>query len=82
VLLVPTAAVRYGMPGAYVYRVRGDNTVALQVIAAGTSHDGRTMVREGLSSGDRVVVDGIDRLSDDIRVAIRPSTLLGAAGKP
>jgi membrane fusion protein, multidrug efflux system len=82
VLLVPTAAVRYGMPGAYVYRVRGDNTVALQVIAAGASHDGRTLVREGLSSGDRVVVDGIDRLSDDIRVAIRPSTLLGAAGKP
>jgi multidrug efflux system membrane fusion protein len=82
VLLVPTAAVRYGMPGAYVYRVSRDNTVALQVIAAGASHDGRTMVREGLSPGDRVVVDGIDRLSDGIRVAIRPSTLLGAAGKP
>jgi multidrug efflux pump subunit AcrA (membrane-fusion protein) len=38
-------------------------------------------VREGLSSGDRVVVDGIDRLSDGIRVAIRPSTL-EAAEKP
>jgi multidrug efflux system membrane fusion protein len=81
VLLVPTAAVRYGMPGPYVYRVRGDDTVAIQVVAVDASHGGRTIVLEGLSSGDRVVVDGIDRLSDGIRVAIRPSTL-EAADKP
>jgi multidrug efflux system membrane fusion protein len=81
VLLVPTRAIRYGMPGSYVYRVRGDDTVAIQVVAVDASHDGRTVVREGLSSGDRVVVDGIDRLSDGIRVAIRPSTL-EAADKP
>jgi multidrug efflux system membrane fusion protein len=81
VLLVPTGAIRYGMPGSYVYRVRGDDTVAIQVVAVDASHDGRTVVREGLSSGDRVVVDGIDRLSDGVRVAIRPSTL-EAADKP
>jgi multidrug efflux system membrane fusion protein len=81
VLLVPTGAIRYGMPGSYVYRVRRDDTVAIQVVAVDASHDGRTVVREGLSSGDRVVVDGIDRLSDGIRVAIRPSTL-EAADKP
>jgi multidrug efflux system membrane fusion protein len=81
VLLVPSGAIRYGMPGPYVYRVRGDDTVAIQVVAVDASHDGRTVVREGLSSGDRVVVDGIDRLSDGIRVAIRPSTL-EAADKP
>jgi multidrug efflux system membrane fusion protein len=81
-LLVPTTAIRYGTPGPYVYRVRGDDTVAVQVIAAHASHDGRTMVLEGLSAGDRVVVDGIDRLSDGIRVAIRPSTLRSAADNP
>jgi multidrug efflux system membrane fusion protein len=81
-LLVPTTAIRYGTPGPYVYRMRGDDTVAVQVIAAGASHDGRTMVLEGLSTGDRVVVDGIDRLSDGIRVAIRPSTLRSAADNP
>jgi multidrug efflux system membrane fusion protein len=64
-----------------VYRIRRDDTVAIQVVAVDGSHDGRTVVREGLSSGDRVVVDGIDRLSDGIRVAIRPSTL-EAADKP
>jgi membrane fusion protein, multidrug efflux system len=81
VLLVPTTAIRYGTPGPYVYRVRGDDTVTIQAIAVGASHDGRTTVLEGLSSGDRVVVDGIDRLSDGIRVAIRPGTLRGAADR-
>jgi multidrug efflux system membrane fusion protein len=81
-LLVPTTAIRYGTPGPYVYRMRGDDTVAVQVIAAGASHDDRTMVLEGLSTGDRVVVDGIDRLSDGIRVAIRPSTLRSVADNP
>jgi multidrug efflux system membrane fusion protein len=80
VLLVPTAALRYGMPGTYVYRVRGDDTVVVQVIAAGASYNGRTMVLAGLALGDRVVVDGIDRLSDGARVEIRPSSLRGTAG--
>src|SRR6202022_405808 len=48
VLLVPTAAIRYGMPGPYVYRVRGDDTVAVQGITAGASHDRRTLVLAGL----------------------------------
>jgi membrane fusion protein, multidrug efflux system len=82
VLLVPTAAIRFGLPGPYVYRVRSDDTVAVQGITAGASHDGRTRVLAGLSSGDRVVVDGIDRLNDGIRVAIRPDTVRGVADKP
>ena len=82
ILLVPTTAIRYGTPGPYVYRLRGDDTVAIQAVALGASHDGRTIVLEGLSLGDRVVVDGIDRLNDGIRVAIRPSTLREAADEP
>jgi multidrug efflux system membrane fusion protein len=82
VLLVPTAAIRFGLPGPYVYRVRDDDTVAVQGITAGGSHDGRTLVLAGLSSGDRVVVDGIDRLNDGIRVAVWPSILRGSADEP
>jgi multidrug efflux system membrane fusion protein len=82
VLLVPTAAIRYGLPGPYVYVVRADDTVAVRAITVGASHNSRTMVTAGLSSGDRVVVDGVDRLNDGIRVAVRASTLQGLAGKP
>ena len=82
VLLVPTTAIRYGTPGSYVYRLRGDDTVAIQAVALGAAYDGRTIVLEGLSLGDRVVIDGIDRLSDGIRVVIRPSTLREPADEP
>jgi multidrug efflux system membrane fusion protein len=82
VLLVPTAAIRYGLPGPYVYLVRADDTVSVQAITVGASRNSRTMVTAGLSSGDRVVVDGVDRLNDGIRVAIRTSTLQGSAGNP
>jgi membrane fusion protein, multidrug efflux system len=82
VLLVPTAAIRYGLPGPYVYVVRADDTVAVRAITVGASRNSRTMVTTGLSSGDRVVVDGVDRLDDGIRVAVRASTLQGLAGKP
>jgi multidrug efflux system membrane fusion protein len=82
VLLVPTASIRYGLPGPYVYVVRADDTVAVQGITVGASYDGRTMVTAGLSSGDRVVVDGVDRLNDGIKVAIQASTPQVSAGQP
>jgi multidrug efflux system membrane fusion protein len=82
VLLVPTAAIRYGMSGPYVYRLHGDDTVAVQRVSAGPAHDGRTLVLTGLSAGDRVVVDGIDRLNDSVKVSIRPGTLRGFADRP
>jgi multidrug efflux system membrane fusion protein len=70
VLTVPTAAIRRGMPGTYVYLVKADDTVAMSVITTGAANDGRTMVLSGLSPGDRVVVDGIDRLNDGMKVSI------------
>jgi multidrug efflux system membrane fusion protein len=73
VLTVPTAAVRRGLPGAYVYLVEADDNVAVRVIATGVANDGRTMVLSGLSPGDRVVVDGLDRLTDGTKVSIAPA---------
>jgi membrane fusion protein, multidrug efflux system len=72
VLTVPTAAIRHGIPGTYVYLVKADDSVAVRVITTGTTQDGRTMVLSGLSPGDRVVVDGIDRLSDGMKISISP----------
>jgi multidrug efflux system membrane fusion protein len=68
-LTIPTAAVRSGMPGTYVYAVRADHTVAMTVITTGAASDGRTMVLSGLALGDQVVVDGIDRLNDGMKVS-------------
>jgi multidrug efflux system membrane fusion protein len=70
VVLVPAAALQSGTPGAYVYVVNADNTVSLRTVRVGASANGRTAVLEGIAAGDRVVVDGADRLRDGASVRL------------
>jgi len=68
VTVVPSAAVQRGASGAYVYLVGADDTVAVRAVTTGLSDGDRTQVTQGLTTGDRVVTDGVDRLRDGIRV--------------
>ncbi|MGD0418918.1 MAG: efflux RND transporter periplasmic adaptor subunit [Xanthobacteraceae bacterium] len=70
VVTVPTAAIQRGAPGAYVYVVNADNTVSVQPIKLGPTDGPMAAVTSGLSTGQRVVVDGTDRLRDGARVTI------------
>jgi membrane fusion protein, multidrug efflux system len=70
VVTTPTAAVQRGAPGTYVYVVNANDTVSVRPVKLGPSHDDRTAVESGLSPGERVVVDGVDRLRDGARVTI------------
>lgn len=70
VLTVPTTAVQTGTPGTFVYLANADNTVSLRKITTGASADGRIAVLSGLNDGDKVVVDGIDHLSDGAKIRI------------
>ena len=70
VLALPQAAVQRGTQGFYVYVVKADNTVSTRVIKPGAV-DGDWMAVEGpLQPGDKVVVDGVDRLRDGARVEV------------
>ena len=88
VVTVPTAAIQRGspngQPGSYVYVINADNTVAVRAVNIGPTDGGRTAVNSGLSAGERVVVDGADRLRDGLHVNI--ATIdghpAGAAGAP
>lgn len=75
--VIPTAAVQRGAPGTFVYLVKPDNTVAVQVIKLGPTEGEKVAVSSGLSVGDRVVVDGADKLKDGAKVSLRE-----AAGTP
>ncbi|HXP76987.1 MAG TPA: MdtA/MuxA family multidrug efflux RND transporter periplasmic adaptor subunit [Stellaceae bacterium] len=79
--VIPTAAVQRGAPGTFVYLVKPDDTVAVQVIKLGPAEGEKVAVRSGLSVGDRVVVDGADKLRDGAKISLRQSTG-GAAGTP
>ena len=70
VVTVPTAAIQRGAPGAYVYVINADNTVSVRPIKIGPTDGPMAAVTSGLSAGERVVVDGTDRLRDGARVTV------------
>ena len=67
---VPNAALQTGAPGNFVYLVQPDSTVAVRAVKLGVADAGKTQVLSGLAVGDRVVVDGADRLRDGARVIV------------
>jgi multidrug efflux system membrane fusion protein len=70
VVTVPTSAIQRGAPGAYVYVISADNTVSVRQITTGAVDGNITQVRSGLSAGERVVIDGTDRLRDGLKVTV------------
>ncbi|MGH6811156.1 MAG: efflux RND transporter periplasmic adaptor subunit [Methylocella sp.] len=78
VVTVPSIAVQHGAPGIYVYVVGANNTVSARTVDLGPLDGAMFAVNAGLSPGDRVVVDGTDRLRDGAKVLI--STADGSNG--
>jgi membrane fusion protein, multidrug efflux system len=70
-LAVPSAAVQLGQNGPYIFIIKPDSTVELRLVRVGRAVDDRTVIAEGLVSGEHVVVDGQLRLTNGTRVAIR-----------
>ena len=68
--LIPNAAVVRGGQGTFVYLIKDDRTVALRKVTVGTSDGDTVSVESGLAPGERVVVEGSDRLRDGARVEI------------
>jgi multidrug efflux system membrane fusion protein len=79
-VLVPTAAVQNGAPGDYVYLVNADDTVSVRKVTTGSSDGKNTAILAGLAQGDRVVTDGMDRLSDGARIRVAQATPGKASG--
>jgi multidrug efflux system membrane fusion protein len=69
-VVVPNAAVQLGAMGSFVYVVKDDSTVAVRKIVTGAADATRTVVSEGLAVGDKVVIDGADRLRDGSKVKL------------
>ncbi|MET0733626.1 MAG: efflux RND transporter periplasmic adaptor subunit, partial [Casimicrobiaceae bacterium] len=66
--IVPTAAIQRGSVGAFVYRVNDDNTVSVKPVKLGPAEGESTVVESGVSPGERVVVDGLDKLKEGAQI--------------
>jgi membrane fusion protein, multidrug efflux system len=80
--VIPTAAVQRGAPGTFVYLIKPGDTVAVQAIKLGPAEGERVSVSSGLSIGDRVVVDGADKLRDGAKISLRDASGAAAAATP
>ncbi|WP_297490056.1 efflux RND transporter periplasmic adaptor subunit [Acidocella sp.] len=78
--LVPAVAVQSGAPGSYVYVVQPDAKVKVQVVTTGPTDGTNIVITKGILPGAEVVTDGIDRLSDGMKVQIVQPPAMPAAG--
>lgn len=69
---VPERAIQIGNEEASVMIVGEENVVARRVVVLGGRSDGQWVVRDGLEPGDRVIVDGWQRVQPGQTVQTRP----------
>lgn len=68
-ILIPSAAVRQGRPGTFVYVVdAGEKKVYLRPVTPGARTTDTVSIVTGLTAGEQVVVDGLDKLRDGARI--------------
>jgi multidrug efflux system membrane fusion protein len=70
VTTVSSAAIQRGAQGLFVYVVNDDLTVALREVRLGPMEGAYAAVESGLKPGERVVVDGTDRLREGAKVEL------------
>jgi multidrug efflux system membrane fusion protein len=71
VVLVPGASIQHGAQSPFVYVVKRDDTVEMRTVTIGPSEGDQTSITRGLSRGEVVVVDGVDKLQPGGKVAVR-----------
>jgi multidrug efflux system membrane fusion protein len=76
--LAPNAAIQLGASGDFVYLLKDDSTVAKRDVAIGPTDGKHTVITSGLAGGDKVVIDGVDRLRDGAKVKIADPAVAGA----
>jgi membrane fusion protein (multidrug efflux system) len=78
-LLVPQRAVQE-MQGTYsVAVVNGDDTVAFRKVKVGPRMDTNWVIEEGVKPGDRVIVEGLQRVRDGMKVTPKAAPKQAAA---
>ena len=82
VALAPNAAIQVGPSGDFVYLLNPDSTVSKRDVAVGPTDGAHTVVTSGLEAGDKVVIDGVDRLRDGAKVKLAGAEAAPGADTP
>lgn len=67
---IPSDAVQHGAKGSYVYIINPQNKAEIRMLKLGMTSNGQIEVFDGLKGNEKVVLEGIDRLSEGKEVQI------------
>jgi membrane fusion protein, multidrug efflux system len=82
-IVVPAQTVMHGPQGSYIYVIKPDDTVQRRTVEVAMTEDNRAVIEKGLARDERVVVDGQYRLTEGVKVNVRPADNANAmAEKP
>ncbi|MGH6634834.1 MAG: efflux RND transporter periplasmic adaptor subunit [Gammaproteobacteria bacterium] len=76
-ILVPQKAVQQGASGHFVYLVSPNNTAELRPVIVGEYVGEEWVIKEGLRGGERVVIDGLQRLAPGAPVKLAEASSTG-----
>jgi membrane fusion protein, multidrug efflux system len=82
VTTMTTAGIQRGVPGTFVYLINADNTVSVRPVKLGVTDGDRVEVLSGIAPGDRIVIDGADKLRDGAKINLRAEATPATPGTP
>ncbi|MEA1065434.1 MdtA/MuxA family multidrug efflux RND transporter periplasmic adaptor subunit [Erwinia sp. HR93] len=69
-VVIPAAALQMGNEGHFVWVLGDGNRVSKHAVTTGLQNSEKVTITGGISAGDRVVTDGIDRLTEGTVVTV------------
>jgi membrane fusion protein, multidrug efflux system len=80
-ILVPASAIQRIPQGAFVYVVKPDKTVEVRSVTVGATQGDIAALDSGVTAGEMLVTDGLDKLSAGTRVSIQVAAASPSAQK-
>jgi membrane fusion protein, multidrug efflux system len=68
VVTVPQISIQNSPQGSFVYVVGKDKKAHIRKIKSNFTQDSQAVIVSGISAGEKVVIDGIDKLKDGVKV--------------
>jgi multidrug efflux system membrane fusion protein len=81
-VIVPGAAIQRGPQGTFVYVVKPDHTVEVRAVTLGPTDGGDAAIDTGLSAGEQVVTEGVDKLRPGSKVQVHAPETEASAQRP
>ncbi|QGU86988.1 MdtA/MuxA family multidrug efflux RND transporter periplasmic adaptor subunit [Erwinia sorbitola] len=69
-IVIPAAALQMGNEGSFVWVVNSDNKVSKKIVTIEFQDSEKVVIKAGLEAGEKVVTDGIDRLTEGAKVEV------------